>query len=183
MYKTTLLCAALSGIPITASAGSEEIIVENEVTNEGKTAQIYELYANTLGLTTSDILVDTDEDCVILSGMVDTNKQYESAIILAQSVKGINAINVDNLLIKTSEAPLNDLFITAKIKAKLIKENIFGESDYWPIKVETKNSIVYLTGHVSNKAEGEHLIQLATEVDGVKSVVSSIYYQLNDTSI
>ena len=112
----------------------------------------------------------------MLSGQVKTKSQYERAITLADSVANVEAINADNLSVKASNAPLKDSYTTAKVKSSFLKEKLFGAKDieFWPVKVETKDSVVYLTGKVSSNKERNNLIHLAQAVSGVSEVKSSI---------
>ena len=98
------------------------------------------------------------------------------AITLAESVDGVRAVNADNLKVKSSSAPLTDAYTTAKVKGAFLKTKLFGSQDieYWPVKVETKDRVVYLSGSVDTPSERTNLINLTQKVRGVKLVNSSI---------
>lgn len=182
MYKKTLLCAALAFTTISTLpvyAHSVGVTAENAVADTVITTKIKALYVKSPLANASKIKVTSINQNVVLSGHLKTNSQYERAITLADSVQGVKAINADNLLVKTSDAPLTDAYTTAKVKGKFLKEKLFGSKaiEYWPVKVETKDSVVYLTGKVKTAQERSNIVHLAKNVTGVKSVKSAVIIQ------
>jgi hyperosmotically inducible protein len=120
--------------------------------------------------------VDTKDGVVTLTGLVDTDLQYEKAITIAQSTNGVNKVIADNLKTKEGKVPADDLMLTAKVKGVLLKHEYLngGETNLWPVQVEAHNGVVYLSGNVTSKAQKQELIELVKSVDGVKSVKSDI---------
>ncbi len=66
---------------------------------------------------------------------------------------------------------VDDSVITAKIKAAFVEDS---QVSALKIKVTTKKGIVTLTGTVPNPDAGQHALQLAAAVDGVKDVKSAL---------
>lgn len=158
-----------------ASSKSVKAVVSDTVI----TAKVKALYAKSALVKALDINVTTVNQNVVLTGVVKTESQYERAITLADTVDGVKSINVENLSVKRSKAPLTDSYTTAKVKSAFLKEKLFGskEIEVWPVKIETKDSVVYLTGKVHNEKERTNLINLAQATAGVKEVKSAITIQ------
>lgn len=134
-----------------------------------------EMTANKI-LNPLDVSVSTHNGVVSLKGTVDSDTEYEQAISIAQSVSGVKDINADKLEVKDSKSPLNDLAITAKIKGKLMRTEIFSNKKiaFWGVSIETKDQVVYLTGTAKSRAEVNNIIRIAKSVEGVKSVESTV---------
>jgi len=181
MYKKTLLCTALAIVALnpisfnTAQAASS-ISAKAALSDTAITAKIKVLYAQSTLVSAAKIHVTTTNQTVALSGKVNTKSEYERAITLADSVDGVKEINAENLSVKASKAPLADAYTTAKVKSSFLREKLFGEKniEYWPVQVETKDAVVYLTGKVGSLDKRNNLIQVAEAVTGVKSVKSSV---------
>jgi hyperosmotically inducible protein len=175
---TLALSATLPFVSDLASASSI-VSVQASAADAAITSRIKALYVKSPLVKASHIKVTTINQNVVLSGQVNTKSQYERAITLADTVPEVQAINVDNLSIKASKEPLKDVYTTAKVKSSFLKEKLFGSKaiEYWPVKVETKDSVVYLTGKVSSIEEKRNLIHLAKRVSGVSKVNSAIVIQ------
>ena len=67
----------------------------------------------------------------------------------------------------------SDTTITGKIKGLYASEKIFGDKDIslLGVKVETRNSIVLLTGHVTTEDQATNAVKIARSVKGVSKVV------------
>ncbi|MEH2920587.1 molecular chaperone OsmY [Samsonia erythrinae] len=72
---------------------------------------------------------------------------------------------------------MSDSAITAKVKSALLEDKSITSSD---ISVETSNGVVTLSGFVGSQALGTHAVDIATKVDGVKSVSDKL--QVKDAS-
>jgi hyperosmotically inducible protein len=178
MLQKTILCGALTFLtvnPLIASAETASV-AQNAQNDTAITATINTLYSGSALVKMSKIGVTTNNQNVILTGNVDTDAQYEQAVELAQSVAGVNDVNADNLTVKSSKAPLTDTYITAKVKGIIMKEKFFGGKDveYWPVSIETKDGVVYLTGIVDTDAQRTNIDNLAKSINGVKSVNNTI---------
>lgn len=69
-----------------------------------------------------------------------------------------------------SSQPVNDTWITTKVKADLLAtENVSGLD----IKVETVNGVVSLSGAVTSQAQKDKAIDVAKKIEGVSRVDST----------
>ncbi|KAF1723018.1 BON domain-containing protein [Pseudoxanthomonas wuyuanensis] len=69
-----------------------------------------------------------------------------------------------------SEQPVNDTWITTKVKADLLATEDVSGLD---IKVETVNGQVHLSGSVSSQAQIDKAVEVARGIDGVTRVDAS----------
>ncbi|STX30191.1 osmotically inducible protein Y [Legionella beliardensis] len=180
MFKQSLLCgifALTTMSPLTIEAAvHKNSLAKSPITDTAITAKIKALYAKSALVPVSAISVTTTNHQVTLAGKVATDLQYEKAVALAESVRDVNSVNAENLQVANSKAPLTDTLITAKVKGAILKEKLFGKKDveYWPIKVETKNRVVYLTGEVETDRERVNITNLAKNIRGIRAVRSAI---------
>lgn len=180
MLKKSLLCGALALLSISpVMANNAENTVEKVKTSMSDTAitaKIKAMYLKAPLLKSTSISVTTNNGEVILVGKVETDSEYERAVTLAESVDGVAKVDADKLKVKASKSPINDTYLTAKVKGVFLKEKIFGdkEVEVWPVKVETKDGVVELSGEVDSDAIEKNLVQLAKGVSGVKSVKSAL---------
>ncbi|WP_165474786.1 BON domain-containing protein [Legionella nagasakiensis] len=108
---------------------------------------------------------------VYLSGQLPSDTDYEKAITLAESIKGVLDVNADNLTVKDSNSPLYDSYITAKVKGALIQTDLMDKDiPSWSISVETKNGEVYLSGTVQSEQEKQDVVKVVSSVSGVTKV-------------
>ncbi len=69
-----------------------------------------------------------------------------------------------------SDQPVNDTWITTKVKADLLATEDVSGLD---IKVETVNGVVTLSGNVDSKAQADKAVSVARAIKGVSKVDSS----------
>lgn len=125
----------------------------------------------------TDISVATNNGVVSLSGTVGTDIEATTAVEVAQSTDGVKDVDTSNLTVTSSNQPLTDSYITAKVKGMFIRNNMMGNGETIPwhkIKVETKQGVVYLKGKVERASQVDKAEQLARSVDGVTNVVSDL---------
>jgi len=125
------------------------------------------------------INVDTKDGVVTLLGTVDTTAAKERAVEIAKATKGVNSV-VDELTIEAPTAATSgvemidmaaDGAVTTAVKTKFLADpNISGLK----IDVDTKGSVVTLTGIVPTEAEKTKALETARKTDGVKSVVDNL---------
>ncbi len=121
-----------------------------------------------------EIDVDTSNGRVKLTGTADTDAAKATAARLAANTSGVRS--VDNQLMiekgyarKVSDDPIEDSWITAKVKSSLLfSDNVDGLD----INVDTKDGVVMLKGE-AGPTEKALAIELAQNVRGVKKVDSS----------
>jgi hyperosmotically inducible protein len=123
-----------------------------------------------------NIKVATTQGEVSLIGVVDTDQQASALVQLASSTTGVKDVNTSQLVVKNSNQPFTDLFITAKIKGIFIREELFGNNSVplMTINIETKNGVVYLTGSAVNQAQINNAVKLTKTVKGVNKVDNKI---------
>lgn len=127
-----------------------------------------------------DIGIETNNGVAKLSGLVDSDTQYQRAIILAENTDGVKNVDSSNLKTKSSPQPLKDSVITAKVKGLLLKDKLVNdetEANPWPIHVETKDGVVFISGTVANNDQKNQVIKIAKLVDGVKSVKADLRFK------
>ncbi|MBA3536467.1 MAG: BON domain-containing protein [Tatlockia sp.] len=184
MFTRLILCGTLALVSVNSLpvyAGKNTPIVRQSLKDSNITATIEGLYSKSPVLRRQPITVITIEQQVVLAGTLDSRQQYERAVTLASSVLGVDVINTDNLVVKSSKEPLKDSYLTAKVKGMFLKEKLFGSKDIelWPIAVETKDATVHLTGQVRTELQRTNLIKLAQAVQGVKKVDSNINVKIS----
>jgi hyperosmotically inducible periplasmic protein len=143
--------------------------------------------------------VDTKDRIVTLKGEVDTEVNRARALQIARTTDGVRDV-VDSMTVapgatpttgvddplqnKASEASrdarakagetgdvMGDAGITTAVKTKMLADpDVAGLK----IDVDTKDSIVTLTGNVTSTAEKKKAIELAKETSGVKSVIDRL---------
>ncbi len=152
--------------------------VQKYISDSAITAQIKAAFLKSSILSPFDIKVVTKNEIVFLSGIVDTDTQYSEAVSSAESTPGVKDVNADQLTVKGSSAPLQDTYITAKIKGAYTKASLQG-TDVSVINthVETKDGVVYLSGTLANPQQMTNAIEIAKSVAGVKSVKSALTVQ------
>ena len=173
-----LACQGLtmSGISYANEAG--DTVSTGTVTTIDNTVDDKSLEAMTktaLASYAGKITVVVSQGVVHLSGQVDSNTDYERAVTLAQSIKGVDDVNVDNLTVKDSQNPLSDTYVTAKVKGALLKSDIMGKDiPAWSVSVETKDGQVYLSGTVSTDQEKQNIMNVVKTVKGVTKISDEI---------
>lgn len=127
--------------------------------------------------------VDTTSGKVLLRGTAETAESKQLTGLLAMNTRGVIAVD-NQLAVSEQKTTMTDIassvseeasrdisdgWITTKVKSTLLySSNVHGSA----IKVSTKNGIVTLSGKVDSSVERALVIELATNVRGVKSVQS-----------
>lgn len=126
-----------------------------------------------------DINVETKNGVVVLDGTVDSSKEYQQAIMIAESLYDVIGVDADNLVVKGSKSPLTDAYITAKVKGRLLKNKIIGPKvlKNTDVSIETVDGVVFITGHAKDPAQVKKIIETAKLTEGVKSVNAEIKSQ------
>lgn len=126
---------------------------------------------STLAPYTDKVTVSVANGVVSLSGQLDSDTDYEKVVTLAEAIPGVTDVNADNLTVKDSTSPMNDTYITAKVKGALLESDIMGKDiPSWSVSVETKNGEVYLSGTVASEQERQTIVTIAKKVKGVTKV-------------
>jgi hyperosmotically inducible protein len=128
----------------------------------------------------SDINVTTTNGVVTLAGSAVSSDAKSAATTVAQSVEGVKS--VDNNLttpassvaaaktqstVAKSERVASDSWITTKVKSELLADSITKGSE---VHVKTTHGVVVLKGALVNQDAIDHAKDIATKIEGVKSV-------------
>jgi len=131
----------------------------------------------------SEINVDTTKGIVTLTGNVDGQEARDAAIKLARDTSGVKDVK-DMISVRSGtasgEAPdpsrtlgtrVDDAGITLRVKARLLDDPLVKGMQ---IDVDTRNSVVFLTGTVAGEAERKQAIEIARTTEGVTNVESNL---------
>lgn len=120
---------------------------------------------------------------VFLAGELPSNTDYDNVVTLTESTKGVSDVNVDKLTVKGSTQPLQDSYLTAKVKGALIREDLMGKDiPSWSIHVETKNGVVFLSGNVLSPEQKLNILRVVKLVKGVSNVNDKTELATSDTT-
>lgn len=132
------------------------------------------LYYKTNHFKDTNISIATLDGEVLLAGQVPESWQKQEAERLASQVPDVK--HVYNLVTIASPSStltrISDTWITGKVKAKMLASD---DLDATQVKVVTENGNVYLMGTLKPE-EAEAAVELASETEGVKSVVKMFSY-------
>lgn len=118
-----------------------------------------------------DVKVTVTNGIVYLDGQLASDTDYEKVVMLTESVDGIGDVNADNLTVKDSRAPLTDTYITAKVKAAILKSDIMGRDiPSWSVSIETRDGQVILSGEVASAQQKQAIMTVVNSVKGVKGI-------------
>tara|TARA_R110002110_G_scaffold415856_3_gene658491 strand:- start:70854 stop:71420 length:567 start_codon:yes stop_codon:yes gene_type:complete len=176
IYKVLIISLALSSQPIWAKSDGpfEKIGEKLDKTIESTVDYTYIVseLANDPLLNPLDIKVKIEGDTAILNGIVATDIQYDRAITIVSSLNKIEDVNTENFKIEKSQSVIDDMATTAKIKGKLIKLKFVNglDTSLWPLKIETKNGKVFLTGEIKSNADSLEIQKVIRSTKGVSSV-------------
>jgi hyperosmotically inducible periplasmic protein len=147
-----------------------------KVQDAGITTAISAKYAVDPLLGPFSISVSTTDGMVTLSGTVDSKTQYERAMSIASTTKGVTSVDATQLMVTPSQSYGSDSYMTAKVKAALLKAQYFsgGSFNSWNIHVETNNGTVYLTGHVPDEMAKTQAMDVVKGVEGVNQVEADL---------
>ena len=131
----------------------------------------------------SDINVDTTNGVVTLTGNVDGQEAKDAALQLARSTTGVSDVK-DMISVRSGtasgEAPdpkrtlgerIDDAGITMRVKSRLLNDPLVKGLQ---IDVDTRDSVVFLTGSVGSEAERKQAIEIAKTTEGVTNVEANL---------
>ena len=131
----------------------------------------------------SEINVDTTNGVVTLTGNVDSQEAKERALQTARESTGVREVK-DMISVRsgtaTGEAPdpnrtlgarIDDAGITMRVKSRLLDDPLVKGLQ---IDVDTRDSVVFLTGSVGSEAERKQAIEIARTTEGVTSVEANL---------
>jgi hyperosmotically inducible protein len=131
----------------------------------------------------SEINVDTTKGIVTLTGNVDGQEARDAAIKLARDTSGVKEVK-DMISVRSGtasgQAPdpsrtlgerVDDAGITLRVKARLLDDPLVKGLQ---IDVDTRDTVVFLTGTVAGEAERKQAIEIARTTEGVTNVQSNL---------
>ncbi|MYB33650.1 MAG: BON domain-containing protein [Gammaproteobacteria bacterium] len=125
-------------------------------------------------LANTNISVTAFNGWVLLSGEVATKEQKKKAEETAKSYEEtrrvVNELEVSGLAGLASGT--NDAIITGKVKSTMWVDSDVPATN---VKVVTERGVVFLMGLVT-KEEGEHAVQVAKNISGVRKIVKVFEY-------
>ncbi len=99
-----------------------------------------------------------------------TRSSLLAAALLGAAV-ALGSAGCTNLGSKSAGEVIDDAAITTKVKARFVEDRTVSAMN---IKVDTFKGVVQLSGFASSVAEAERAADLASRVNGVKSVKNDI---------
>jgi len=131
----------------------------------------------------SEINVDTTKGIVTLTGNVDGQEARDAATKLARDTSGVKDVK-DMISVRSGtasgQAPdpsrtlgerVDDAAITVRVKARLLDDPLVKGLQ---IDVDTRDTVVFLTGTVASEAERKQAIEIARTTEGVTNVQSNL---------
>ncbi len=138
-----------------------------------------------------NIEIKTVNGAVELFGTARTKAKAAHAVALARQVKGVKSVKNDIQITppatvaagdkkpakertadkRGSDQPVDDTWITSKVKGKLVKDKLVKARN---INVKTVNGVVELSGFAGSADESSKAAALARNTKGVKSVTNDI---------
>lgn len=177
--STGVAIAADDAAPRAKSDSIGAAISDTVITGKVKARMVGEA-----ALKQSDISVTTTNGVVTLNGSASSSEAKAFAETVTLAVDGVRS--VDNQLTtpsasttsakakevaaKTGEM-VSDTWITTKVKSELLLGSV---SEGFDVSVETINGVVVLKGRLPDQLALDRVRNLAQQVDGVKSVDSSV---------
>lgn len=127
------------------------------------------------------------EGVVTLKGEAENQAQKDLTTEYAKDVDDVKSVNnqmtvatIDTKPDETAGATIDDASITAQVKTSLLSHRSTG---VLRTKVETTEGVVTLGGIARNDAEKALVTKLATDINGVKSVVNNMTVATTVSSI
>ena len=143
------------------------------ITTKVKTALLF--HRNVSGTGTS---VYTKDGVVTLQGVASSTAQKELTTEYAKDIDNVKSVNNEMTIAKTPAAPdatigdkIDDASITAQVKSSLLSHR---STSALHTGVTTTDGVVTLSGIAKNDAEKSLVTKLATDINGVTSVINNM---------
>ncbi|MCP4670956.1 MAG: BON domain-containing protein [Desulfobacula sp.] len=119
-----------------------------------------------------NIDVDVLNGIVYLIGVVKSSSQKRMAADIARGVEGVNKVENQLLVGKTSIGQdFDDTMLTSKIKVKLLQDFDIRSTN---IDVDTYNNVITLTGIVRTHEEQNKVIYVVQKIAGNRQIVNNL---------
>jgi osmotically-inducible protein OsmY len=120
----------------------------------------------------SRVSVSVKEGRVLLTGSVPEHKYSVQAVRAAWSVEGVKeVINELDVADKDLKVRARDSLIATKVRARLLLQKGVSSINY---TVDVNHGVIYLIGIAQNQEELDLATRVASQVEGVKKVVSHV---------
>lgn len=174
----------VSGLPGVKSVDNQltvkgEVPAEHSDTWVGLKVKTALLFHRNVRATKTD--VNVKDGIVSLSGEASSVAQKELTTEYAKDVEGVKEVKNEMSVAKTAPKPdestgekIDDASITAQVKISLLSHR---STSALKTKVVTTDGVVTLTGVTKNAAEKTLVTKLATDINGVESVVNNMTIQ------
>ena len=143
------------------------------ITMKVKTALLFHRYVSGTGTT-----VYTKDGVVTLQGEASSMAQKELTTEYAKDIDNVKSVNNEMTIAKTPATPdatvgdkIDDASITAEVKSSLFSHH---STSALHTGVTTTDGVVTLTGIAKNDAEKSLVTKLATDINGVTSVINNM---------
>jgi osmotically-inducible protein OsmY len=143
------------------------------ITMKVKTALLFHRYVSGTGTT-----VYTKDGVVTLQGEASSMAQKELTTEYAKDIDNVKSVNNEMTIAKTPAAPdatigdkIDDASITAEVKSSLFSHH---STSAMHTGVTTTDGVVTLSGVAKNDAEKSLVTKLATDINGVTSVINNM---------
>jgi hyperosmotically inducible periplasmic protein len=130
--------------------------------------------------------VNVKEGVVTLTGEASSQAQKELTTEYANDVDNVKEVKNEMTIAKTPAQPeetigekIDDASITAQVKSSLMSHRSTSALN---TKVATTDGVVTVTGIAKNAAEKSLVTKLATDINGVTSVINNMTLELKATS-
>ena len=151
------------------------------ITTKVKTALLFHRNVSATGTT-----VYTKNGVVTLQGEASSVAQKELTTEYARDIDNVKSVNNEMTVAKTPAAPdasigdkIDDASITAQVKSSLLSHH---STSALHTTVSTTDGIVTVSGVAKNDAEKSLVTKLATDINGVTSVVNNMTIAVQATS-
>jgi osmotically-inducible protein OsmY len=143
------------------------------ITTKVKTALLFHRNVSATGTT-----VYAKDGVVTLQGVASSLAQKELTAEYAKDIDNVKSVNNEMTVTKTSATPdatvgdkIDDASITAQVKSSLLSHS---STSAMHTGVSTTDGVVTLTGVAKNDAEKSLVTKLATDINGVTSVINNM---------
>jgi osmotically-inducible protein OsmY len=151
------------------------------ITTKVKTALLFHRNVSATGTT-----VYTKNGVVTLQGEASSVAQKELTTEYARDIDNVKSVNNEMTVAKTPAAPdasigdkIDDASITAQVKSSLLSHH---STSALHTTVSTTDGVVTVSGVAKNDAEKSLVTKLATDINGVTSVVNNMTIAVQATS-
>jgi hyperosmotically inducible protein len=191
LYRQTLIAAGLavglglSGAVLAATDAADATPhsdgIGAAISDTAITAKVKAAFLGDERLKNSDISVMTTNGVVTLSGSAASSSSRSTAATLARNVEGVKSVDVDlktpaaegsisaetQKVATATKKAVTDSWITTKVKSAILADSV---SKGFDVSVTTKHGVVMLHGHLASRDAIDHVKDIASNIEGVKSV-------------